>query len=141
LRIYFGALHTPVSASAYPAADIRITGTTWTLLNGAKVDCNAGGTVISAEAGIPSSNTTGLQPAQPLSEVAAKAVGAPAPPKSGSPSAGAVSLAGSQSGDGASKHSNTTLIAVVAVVVAVAVVGGWYWRRGHSRLGSHSRVG
>ncbi len=38
LRIYFGALHTPVSASAYPAADIRIAGTTWTLLNGAKVD-------------------------------------------------------------------------------------------------------
>jgi hypothetical protein len=143
LRIYFGALNSPVSASAYPAADIRITGTTWTLLNGAKVDCNGGGTVISAEAGIPSSNTTGLQPPQPLSAVAAKAVGAPPPPQSGSPSAGAVALAGSQSGDATSKHSNSTIIVVLAVVVVVvgAGAGGWFWRRSQTRVGAHSRVG
>jgi hypothetical protein len=143
LRVYFGALNAPVATSTYPVADIRITGTTWALLNGAKVDCNAGGTVISAEAGIPSSNTTGLQPAQPLSEVAAKAVGAPAPPPSGSPSTGAVSLAGSQSSDAASNDSNATLKAVVAIVVVVVVVvaGGWYWRRSQRRVGSHSRVG
>jgi hypothetical protein len=142
LRIYFGALNTPVSASAYPAADIQITGTTWTLLNGAKVDCNAGGTVISAEAGIPSSNTTGLQPAQSLSAVAAKAVGAPLSPQSGSPSAGAVALADSQSADKASKHSDATLIAVVAVVVVAlgAVAGGWFWRRSNGRVGAHSRA-
>ncbi len=143
LRIYFGALNIPVSASSYPAADIRITGTTWTLLNGAKVDCNAGGTVISAEAGIPSSNSVGLRPAQPLSELAAKAVGAPAPAQSGSPSAGAVALAGSQSSDAASRHSKTTLVVVVAVVAAamVAVSGGWFWRRSHRRVGGHARAG
>jgi hypothetical protein len=142
LRVYFGALNTPVSTSAYPAADIRIVGTTWTLLNGAKVDCNAGGTVISAEAAIPASNSVGLQPPQPLSELAAKAVGAPPPPQSGSPSAAAVALSGSQS-PSAGAHSDATLIAVIAVVAAVvvAVVGGSFWRRGHSRVGAHSRAG
>jgi hypothetical protein len=141
LRIYFGALNTPVSTSTYPVADIRITGTTWTLLNGAKVDCNAGGIVISAEAAIPSDNTVGLQPPQPLSELAAKAVGAPAPPQSGSPSAGAVALAGSES-PSSGTHSDATLIAVMAVTVVVAgtVVGGWFWRRSHSRVGAHSRA-
>jgi hypothetical protein len=142
LRIYFGALNTPVSTSAYPAADIRITGTTWTLLNGAKVDCNAGGTVISAEAAIPASNSVGLQSPQPLSELAAKAVGAPPPPPSGPPSAGAVALAGSQSSDAAAKGSDATLVAVIAVLaIVVVVVGGWFWRRAHSRVGAHSRAG
>jgi hypothetical protein len=141
LRIYFRASNTP-SASTYPAGDIRISGTTWTLVNGAKVDCNGGGTVISAEAGIPASNSVGLQPARPLSALAAQAVGAPAPPQSGAPSAAAVALASTSSPSGGA-HSDLTLIALItAVVIAVAgVVGGWFWRRLHSRVGAHSRAG
>jgi hypothetical protein len=165
LRIYFGALNTPVSASAYPAADIRIVGTAWTLLNGAKVDCNAGGTVISAEAGIPASNTVGLQPPQPLSEVAAKAVGAPPPPRSASPSAASGAAGGSRSsaasssvaaasqtvvasgsavapsdaasgsGGGGSSSKSHATLIVVLVVVVFAAVGGSFWRRAYTRAG------
>ena len=42
LRMYFGIAGKPVPTDAYPAADIKVTGDTWTMVRGATVSCTAG---------------------------------------------------------------------------------------------------
>ena len=42
LRIFYGGPSGDITAS-YPVANIRVTGTKWTVVTGAKVDCKAGG--------------------------------------------------------------------------------------------------
>jgi hypothetical protein len=86
LRMFLGSLSNGTNTASYPAADIRIDGTTWTLVQGATVSCKTG-TAISMEAALPSSNPAGRAAPQPLSVVAAKAVGAPAPKSSPTPTA------------------------------------------------------
>ncbi|HEY0869635.1 MAG TPA: hypothetical protein VGD55_04505, partial [Acidothermaceae bacterium] len=44
LRIFYGATSGDISAT-YPVANIQVTGTNWTLVSGAKVDCKAGSAI------------------------------------------------------------------------------------------------
>jgi WxL interacting protein linking bacterial and host surfaces len=134
VRIYFSAPGESGDQSTYAAADIRVSGTTWTVVSGGKVDCNAG-SAVSPEVALPSSNPAGLQPAEPLSAIAAEAVGAPIPNGSSAPSDGSVAPSAvadaSASSSGGSGH--TVAIVAVVVVVVVGVGGGGLWLRRRAR--------
>jgi hypothetical protein len=152
LRIYFSAPEQGVDANTYPATDIRISGTTWSLVSGGKVNCN-GGDATSPEQLLPSSNPAGLGPPSVLGVVAAKAVGAP-PPKttagtSGSSTAGSSVAVGQSQPPGTSDASQISQAGLdsrttqgsghIFVIVVVAVVcllgsGVVLWRRGRSRV-------
>jgi len=75
LRMLYSSSDTGYS-TGYAASFIQIHGTTWTLIKGGRVNCNAG-TARSSEAGLLKYDRAGKQPPQLLSVVAAKAVGAP----------------------------------------------------------------
>jgi hypothetical protein len=127
LRIFYGATSGDISAS-YPVANIQVTGTKWTLVTGAKVDCKAG-SAISMENALQSSNPAGRGPAQPLTELAAKAVGAPLPKSSANPSSGAASAESTQasSSPGGFNSGGDGIFLVVGVIVVLGVGGGLYW--------------
>lgn|GEM_PF-647814 len=158
LRMYFSALSAGVQSTTYPVGDIRVDGTTWTLVDGAKVDCKTG-SAISMEAALPSSNPAGLKPPQLLSTSAAKAVGAAVPkgsavstkssassepPSSAGPAAGTTSAAAAAglsrpsavalaaNGTPSNRESGKNHSGLVVVAVVVVVLAGfatWYWRR------------
>jgi hypothetical protein len=137
LRVYYGAADGQPISDPYPVADIRVNGTKWTLVTGAKVDCKTG-SAISLEDALPSSNPAGRGPAQPLSELAAKAVGAPSPKSSPSPSAGrspvtsAASVQASSSSRVSSGGHDGAFLAGGAVLV-LGIGGSLYWlKRGRS---------
>jgi hypothetical protein len=129
LRIYFSAPGVGGDQATYAAADIRVSGTKWALVSGGKVDCTAG-SAVSPEVALPSSNPAGLQPAQPLSAVAAEAVGAalPAGAASGSPvpDASAASV-------GSGGHGEALTVTAVVVLIALAGTGVVFWRRARGR--------
>jgi len=127
LRIFYGST-TGEESATYPVADIRVTGTKWTLVSGAKVDCKTG-TAISMEDALQSSNPAGRAPAQPLSILAAKAVGAPIPKASASSSAGAtpIDVANASSSAGTSNGSNDGILLVGGAILVVVIGGVLYW--------------
>ena len=137
LRVYYGAADGEAITDPYPVADIHVEGTNWTLVSGAKVDCKTG-SAISLEDALPSSNPAGRGPAQPLSELAAKAVGAPLPKASATSSAGVSSVASAPSLQAGSSSGRSTggrdgAFLAAGVIVVLGVGGGLYWlRRGRS---------
>jgi hypothetical protein len=133
LRVLYGAASGDISAS-YPVANIRVSGTKWTLVTGAKVDCKAG-SAISAEDALASSNPAGRGPATPLSRLAAEAVGAPLPKSSASPSAAVSAGASTQarSSSSASSGGGDGIFLAAGVIVVLGVGGGLYWlKRGRT---------
>ena len=137
LRIYFSAPEQGVDPNTYPAADIRITGTTWTLVDGGNVNCKAGDAT-SPEQALPVSNTAGIGPPSPLGVVAAKAVGAPLPQANSSSPPAADASAGpiSQAAHASTKSNSSKSVAVVvAIVVVVGLTGATVvWRRRQSHV-------
>jgi hypothetical protein len=133
LRLYYGAGDGQLVTGSYPAANIRVDGTRWTLVTGAKVDCKAG-SAISEEAALPSSNPAGQGPAQPLSALAAKAVGAPLP--KGSPSSiagGSATSVQASSSSGGSSGGHDLAFLTGGVVLVLGIGGSLYWlKRGRS---------
>ena len=136
LRIFFGSLAGQES-DTYPVADIRVKGTTWSLVYGAKVDCKAG-SAISNEAALPSSNPVGMGPPLPLSAIAAKAVGAPVPNAvAAGASADRLSTDQTASESERSKRGwnggQVVLLGSLSMLAAFTAAGIWYWRRARPR--------
>lgn len=137
LRIYFSAPNMSVDATSYPAADIRVTGTTWTLVRGGHVACTAG-TASSPEDALPASNTAGRQPPQRLTPLAAAAVRAS--PGDGSATTrltSASAVADRSTGrPAANRPSGAGHVGAVVGLVAAAALAGTgvvFWRRALSR--------
>jgi hypothetical protein len=130
LRVYFSAPDAGGDQATYAAADIRVTGTTWSLVSGGKVDCTAGDAT-SPEAALPSSVSAGLQGPEPLSAVAAKAVGAPLP--AGADVASPATTDAIAQGSGPGGHGGMLTLTIVVVLVALAGTGVVFWRRVRGR--------
>jgi hypothetical protein len=133
LRLFYGATNGEVTAT-YPVANIRVTGTKWALVTGAKVNCKTG-SAISAEDALASSNPAGRGPAQPLSRLAAQAVGAPLPKSSASSSPGALGAAATQESGlpGGAHGGGEGVLLAGGVIVVVGIGGGLYWfKRGRT---------
>lgn len=137
VRIYFSAPEEGGDQSTYAAADIVVSGTTWRVVSGGKVDCNAG-SAVSPEGALPSSNPAGLQPAEPLSAVAAEAVGAPIPNGASAPSDSSAApptvASASASSSGGGSGRTVLIVVIVVVVVGAAGIGFWLRRRVHGRV-------
>lgn len=65
LRLIFAAPGVGSDSTSYPVADIKVDGTTWSLVNGASLPCDAG-SATSPEESIASSDPIGLSPPEPL---------------------------------------------------------------------------
>jgi len=124
VRMYFTALGQTQFSRTYPAANIRISGHTWTQVGGGKVNCKAGQVhsneiALGAPTTIPTKSSTG-SPTK-----AAGSSSAPTSGTSGSESSLASSAAGSASHH-SSSSSNSGLVVVLTVLAVLAVGGGGY---------------
>jgi hypothetical protein len=135
LRIFLSAPNHPVDNSTYDAVNIKVTGDTWSVVDGTPVSCSAGKSTSiemalatnSAQLASLSAQTTevgrdnaGTAPSAPAS-AAAGSSSSPSAVASGPPTAtDAAQLGKSSSGSGSSSSL------VIWVVVAVVVVGGGF---------------
>jgi hypothetical protein len=142
VRMYYSAPNTPQHSRPYPAAVIRVTGTTWTLVSGDQnPDCRSG-TSVSAEVnvvpsaklfgasspitGTPESTGAPDTSAAPSTTAGGTATGA----STGAPLASAPSLAGARN----DSSSNGVPVAAIAasggaVAALIGVVAFLLWRR------------
>lgn len=119
LRIYLGAPDAPAVQRTYAAADLRVTGHTWTLVDGAQVPCNAGRSV---------SVETILLPSVTPKTKGHKATVATPPPTVAA--AGPATALRNASGTTSSHSDHTPLLVGLAAAAAVLVgVGGFLARR------------
>jgi hypothetical protein len=125
LRLYLGGPYLEEYEQTYPAADIRVTGNTWTLVSGGHASCTTG-TAVSREAmlGLPGANSS---PSASASASASSSAAAGATSSAGaSSSAGTASAAlASHSGSGA----GLLLASSGAVAVVLLATGGVWWIR------------
>jgi uncharacterized membrane protein YgcG len=134
LRLYLGGPGLGEDAQGYAAADLRISGNTWTMVEGGDASCTSG-SAVSDEVSIGLKGAAG-KPKSPSSSGKAG--------QSGSGASGSGSQAGSSSGSGGAAGSETTaaghsglgsagLAAVIGFsALAAALVlttGGLWWRR------------
>jgi hypothetical protein len=133
LRIYLGAAGEQLHSVSYPTLDIRVSGDTWTALDGGQVNCKSGTAESLETALLPASQ---LKPQGSSSTTTSAPAGnqatgtGPSTQKAGGPSAttstashpSAAGLTGS--GDTASSSSsNTWLGAVIGGAVVAALIG------------------
>ncbi|MDQ1748161.1 MAG: hypothetical protein QOD07_2424 [Frankiaceae bacterium] len=128
LRMYFSVAGSSPYSRTYPAADIRVSGDRWTLVDGARVDCGAGRGMSSETVLLPKSRLA--SPAPVVVHTPAPTASATAGARGGqpsSPSGGAVA----ESAGTRAAGSSPLPTALIAVVVALAAGGGGVvlWRR------------
>jgi len=139
LRLYLGAPGLPEDTSGYAAADIQVTGKSWTLVAGGHGSCTAGRAVsIETVVGMPGAKGTPTPSAS--SSPGGGSGSASAAPSPGSSAAAAGSGGGgngpaaAQQGPSRSAAGGAALAAVAAVVVVLAAaVSGGAWRRRRRR--------
>ena len=120
LRLFASAPNAGVDNTSYPTANIEVTGTTWKLLDPVALSCTDGAAT-TPEDQLASSNPIGLGSPEPLYNLTPGVV------VLGTPSAAAVSDAGS----GGGRSGLSTIGLSVASAAGVVVVGGGalWWRR------------
>ena len=138
LRIYYSAPNRIPYRSSYPATVLRVSGTSWTVVQGADVPCDSRKVIsnerlllpasaFSKKPGAPGSATTGS------SQAARASAGATATPATVG-SATASSTSGSGSSTSAAQHDASQGVPLFAWLVAAAAVlaaasGGFLWWR------------
>ena len=140
LRMYFNAPDLTQYRNSYPAAVLKVTSTTWTLVQGGGVNCTAGTAVSNEVAALPASDFA--KPARPTPAAdAPKAARDPqqrtpsafAPASSGSPTSGSpgatVAAKDAAHTSGGSGGSGGVIAAIVAAAVVVAGGAAWWLRR------------
>jgi hypothetical protein len=135
LRLYFSAPNLSVDTATYPAAMIQVTGTSWRLVKGGRVNCNAG-SATTPEQSLPASNKSGLQPPQRLNTYAQRAVSAANTTGSASTGASSSNSAGTTAAQQPATPSSflggpgrMPLVVSLLVVGLLAGAGAWAWRR------------
>jgi hypothetical protein len=141
LRMYFTGFNKPLDLNKYPSAVLKITGNTWTLVQGGGASCTSG-TGVSDETRLlpksrfssPPAEQTGAS-ASPSSSTGAKGSAASSPGSSGSDgSTGSAagnsdSQSGSGSSAGLSAGAKTGIGLGVLALVGAGVVAILLWRR------------
>jgi hypothetical protein len=149
LRMFYGKAGYGLYSSTYPAAVIRVSGDTWTLVQGGTVDCTAApavsnevlaGTLTQAPSGNASGSksSAGAPSGAPQSGPATASHASPGSPASRSGSTKA-SQPGSTAAAQAARHASSSSDAAPigagiagAVALAGIAAGLWYWRRRRS---------
>jgi hypothetical protein len=132
LRLYLAAPGTSQDELGYAAADVRVTGDTWTLVSGGHASCTDG-TAVSRETilHLPGASASPIADTSAQPTTTSTATPAPTGSASSAPAASATP-ASSPSPTASSTHSSSSdAPAVIAAVVAVlaVVAAGWLWRR------------
>jgi hypothetical protein len=135
LRILYGAPNEPTTTTPYPATDIRISGKSWSTVDGGAVSCTAGD-AISPETVLQSSAGSGTSPGAAESSGSAKAhpTASTSPHGTASASSGADPVAAQLSNHAGSRRSSQSVLpwaALLVLAAAVVAVGGAValWRR------------
>jgi MYXO-CTERM domain-containing protein len=132
LRLYLSGPGLPGYAIGYAAADVQVTGNTWTLVAGGHSSCTVG-QVVSEEALVGMPGARGTPKPTPAAAAGGTASAA-------SSSSGGSHSSGSSESAGASNQAQTTasssnsgldgvFIGVGASAVALLAAGGLWWRR------------
>lgn len=142
LRMYFNSAGAGLYRTTYPAAVLRVTATTWTLVQGGGVNCKAGTAVSSELAALPASAFATPPRATPPANapIAARnpqsSTSVPGASSSGAATSGSATDSTTPAGNAAAHNSDTggSNGAIAGTVVAVVVVAGagagwWFWRR------------
>ena len=145
VRIYLGAPNTPTYSRQYDAADIKVSGDTWTVLDPASIPCNVGTSTSIETILLPSvaampTPTPGVTPSSsaagssgataPTSGAPAPAVGATSGGSTSGPAAAASSKTAMKARDAASSGPATWIWVVLAIAVGgLAATGAVFWRR------------
>jgi hypothetical protein len=140
VRIYLGAPDAPIYSRQYNAADIKVSGDTWTVLDPASVPCNVGTSTSIETILLPSvaampTPTPGVIPSSSASLSGATAPTSSAPLTSAGATSGTAAASASTNATKALPASKSTgpaawLWAVLAVAVAgLAGTGAVFWRR------------
>ncbi len=131
LRIFLGVPNQPTYTMKYNAADIRVTGNTWTVVNPGNASC-ASGKSVSIEDLLPQPSNPPATPtasgkasaSAPASTASSSARASAAPAASSPPSVAAAAASSTQ----ATGSSNTGQNVVVLVLVVAAIAGAaWYF--------------
>jgi hypothetical protein len=141
LRIYYTAPNKVPFRRSYPAAVLRVSGSNWTVVQGADVPCDSGKVISSERLLLPSSAFKTANPAATKGSVPTMSPGANASASSGTkPSSAATapvasgsttSRSGEVAAAAAKQRSSSTApwFTGVAVLGATAVAGALLWRR------------
>jgi hypothetical protein len=153
IRLYFSNINTPPDNTNYPATVIKVAGSTWTVVSGASVPCNAGAgksieTIALPPSSIPSSppptvshGVTATTSPTSSSSVSGTSSGSGGSSPAGSPTGPSPSSATAQAAAGLPPSSGSTGSSStpgrVAVALALLVLAGFgvsavVWRRGRS---------
>ncbi len=131
LRLYLGAPGTPEDTLGYAAADIQVTGKTWTLVAGGNSSCTAG-RVEAEEVAVNMPGARATPKASQSASASASNSSSPAPSSGGSAGSTGSPAAASGASSGSSQSSAGVALAglaVAVVLIAVVISGGVWWRR------------
>lgn len=131
LRLYYSAPGAGIAQTPYAAADIQVTGTTWSLIRGGSVACDAG-SAFSPESLLPATNRAGLATESPAPFGSANPSTPSSPPRPGSAAPvapyGATDLAKSRNASWFGRLNTPLLVALGGAVALAAAVGFPRWR-------------
>jgi len=125
LRLFFSGIELPLHQSPYPAAVIRVSGNTWTLVSGSASPACTSGTAISGEAGKIPASIISVSP-RPTSGSKVTGAAATRPAAQDNAADPAASSSGSHHGSGAA----VPVALSIAGAAALGSSGGvLFWRR------------
>jgi len=128
LRMYFNGTNGDLGqfAQTYPATNIRISGNTWSVVDGGPASCDAGSATSLEELTLPKS--TFKSPTPSAHQSASSRTASPTPADGAGSGGENAAAAGSADGAGGS-NSGFVVAGLAAVAIIGAIVGLVYWRR------------